>query len=337
MASTIKDIAKQTGLGLATISKYLNGGNVKEKNRIAIEDAIKTLDFTVNEFARGLKTSRSKIIGVVIPELSNVFITSIITVVEDILRGHGYGVIVCDCRTDEKLERDAVQFLIGKMVDGIINMPVCQSGSHLAPAIEKGLPILLIDRMIDKLRGKVSAILVDNVAASKTATLHLLERGHKKIGIILGPKEIFTSRQRLLGFEQAYAERGFAPDTPLVRYSDYTVQGGYEAIKSLLSPQNEMTAVFITNYEMTLGAVIAINELGIKILYELSLIGFDNLQLSQIVSPKLTIVTQPLSQIGESAANIILAQLSGEETGSQEIILTAGLQIGQSVSICITD
>lgn len=330
MAATIKDIAKRTGLGLATISKYLNGGNVKEKNRIAIEDAIKSLDFTVNEFARGLKTSRSKIIGVVIPELSNVFITSIITVVEDILRGHGYGVIVCDCRTDEKLEREAVQFLVGKMVDAIINMPVCQSGEHLSPAFEKGLPVLLIDRMVDT-AGKVSAVLVDNVAASKAATLHLIENGHERIGIVLGPQKIFTSRQRLIGFEQAYATSKLAPHIPLVRYSDYTVQGGYEAVKSLLSSQIGMTAVFVTNYEMTLGAVIAINELGIKIPSELSLIGFDNLHLSQIVSPKLTIVTQPLLQIGEYAAKIILEQLSEKEAGSQEIILTAELQEGQSV------
>ena len=131
----MKDIANRTGLGLATISKYLNGGTVREQNRIAIEKAIGELDFTVNEFARSLKTSRSKTIGVLIPELSNVFITSVITALEDILRQNGYGIIVCDSRTDLGREKDAVEFLMSKMVDGIVMMPAGGNGS-----LKKDLP-----------------------------------------------------------------------------------------------------------------------------------------------------------------------------------------------------
>ena len=122
MAATIKDIANRTGLGLATISSYLNGGNVREKNREKIELAIKELHFEVNEVARGLKTNRTYTIGVVIPELNNIFCTEIITGMEDILRKKGYATIVCDCRTDKELEREAVEFLYRKRVDGIINI-----------------------------------------------------------------------------------------------------------------------------------------------------------------------------------------------------------------------
>ena len=128
MAATIKDIANHTGLGLATISAYLNSGNVREKNRAKIELAIKELNFEVNEVARGLKTNRTHTIGVVIPELNNIFCTEIITGMEDILRKKGYATIVCDCRTDKKLEREAVDFLYRKRVDGIINMPVDSTG-----------------------------------------------------------------------------------------------------------------------------------------------------------------------------------------------------------------
>lgn len=131
MAATMKDIARETGLGLATISSYFNGGNVREKNRIKIEAAIKELHYEVNEVARGLKTNATKAIGVVIPELNNVFCSEIITEMEDILRNHGYATIVCDCRTDEKLEKEAVDFLMRKRVDGLINMPVDITGSHL--------------------------------------------------------------------------------------------------------------------------------------------------------------------------------------------------------------
>ena len=131
MAATMKDIARRTGLGLATISSYFNGGNVREKNRIKIEEAISELHYEVNEVARGLKTNATKTIGVVIPELNNTFCSEIITAMEDVLRNHGYATIICDCRTDKKLEKEAVEFLIRKRVDGLINMPADITGEHL--------------------------------------------------------------------------------------------------------------------------------------------------------------------------------------------------------------
>lgn len=334
MAATMKDIANYTGLGLATISKYFNGGNVLEKNKVAIEQAIEKLDFTVNEFARGLKTSKSKTVGVIIPELSNIFVTNIITIIEDILRKKGYGVIVCDCRTDETLERESVQFLVNKMVDGIINMPVCKDGEHLEPALAKNIPVVLIDRMINNLKARVDAVVVDNVSASEKATCHLIENGHQKIGIVIGPREIFTSQQRLLGYNQAFIKNGLIPDNGLVEYSDYTVQGGYESMKLMLARHSDLTAVFVTNYEMTLGAIIAINELGIKLPQELSVIGFDNMQLSQVVKPKLTIITQPLEEIGEQVAKVMLSRLLSNGDYQPDIItLSTQLQLGESVNI----
>ena len=123
MATTIKDIAKKTGLGLATISSYLNGGNVREKNRILIEEAIEELHFEVNEIARGLKTNRTRLIGIIIPELNNPFFAEVVAEMEDILRNNGYATMLCDCRTDEKREKEAIEFLKKRRVDGIISMP----------------------------------------------------------------------------------------------------------------------------------------------------------------------------------------------------------------------
>ena len=120
MSATIKDIAKRTGLGLATISSYLNGGNVREKNRVKIEEAIKELNFEVNEVARGLKTNRTKMIGIIIPEMNNTFFAEIITEAEDILRSHGYATMICDCRSDAKREKEAADFLFHRRVDGLI-------------------------------------------------------------------------------------------------------------------------------------------------------------------------------------------------------------------------
>ncbi|MDL2233721.1 LacI family transcriptional regulator [Ruminococcaceae bacterium OttesenSCG-928-L11] len=328
--ATIKDIARETGLGLATISKYLNGGTVREKNRLAIEAAVDKLGYTVNELARSLKTSRSRTIGVVIPELGNAFVTTIITEMEDILRKNGYSVIVCDCRTDAAQEREAVRFLLQKRVDGILNMPVSRDGTHLDSALEAGVPVVLIDRMIDRLAGKVHSILVDNAAGASAAVSRLIDAGHRHIGVILGPQGVFTTAQRHLGYSRAMTRNGLTPDAAFVVYGDYTVQGGYEGMRRLLELPG-LTAVFVTNYEMTLGAIIAGNELSVKIPERLSLIGFDNLQLSQVIQPRLTIVTQPLKEIGEAAAGIFLEALEADAPEIRELVLNTGLLEGDSV------
>lgn len=332
MAATIKDIARETGLSIATISKYVNGGTLKEKNRIAVERAVKKLDYHVNEYARGLKSNRSRTIGVVIPELSNLFVTQIITVMEDALRKRGYSVIICDCHTDEKLECDAVKFLIGKRVDGIINMPVCRDGRHLRPAMEQKIPIVLIDRTVPELSNYADSVLIDNAAASHSATSYLLEKNHSRIGIIIGPKDVFTSQQRLVGYVDALKSFDISFDENFIINSDYTLHGGYESMRAMLKKCPEITAIFVTNYEMTLGAIIAANELGIKIPQELSFIGFDNMDLSRIAHPKLTIVTQPLEEIGSQVARIMLNRLARDNTGvPMKITLSTSMQIGASV------
>lgn len=331
MAATIKDIAEKTGLGLATISKYLNGGNVRPKNRAAIEAAVAELGFTLNEYARGLKTRRSHTIGIIIPELRNLFITSIITVMEDILRQKGYGILVCDCRTDEKLEAEAVQFLLSKMVDGIVSMPVARDGGFLQPAWERNVPVVLIDRMVPGLETQADRVLVDNEQAAFQSIRHLQELGHHEIGIVVGPDGVYTSGERLKGYLRAF-DGSLPQDGSLVAHADYTVQGGYQAVKTLISAHPSMSALFVTNYEMTLGAILAANELQIKIPQQLSLVGFDNMELAGVISPRLTIVVQPLEEIGREAANLLIGRLERSETPGRQVVLSTRLQQGQSAA-----
>ena len=313
MAATMKDIARQTGLGLATISSYFNGGNVREKNRIKIEAAIEKLHYEVNEVARGLKTNATRTIGVVIPELNNTFCAEIITGMEDVLRSHGYATIVCDCRTDRKLEQEAVEFLIRRRVDGIINMPVDEEGKHLRKFQKTGKPIVLIDRRIQGI--SCDSVLVDNRKAAEDAVQCFIKNGHRNIGIIGGPEGIFTAQERLSGYSKALKEAGIPIRGSLIFHGDYTIQGGVRGLEELVRSNPDMTAVFVTNYEMTMGAMIGVNELGIKIPEQLSMIGFDNLQFARACNPKLTIVSQPTDGIAREVARIMLEHL---ENGKQE-------------------
>jgi len=329
----MNDIARITGLGLATISKYLNGGNVLPRNKALIDAAVKELNFTVNAFARGLKTSRSHTVGVVIPELNYPFFTSIITYVTDALRKRGYAVLVCDCRTDEKLEKEMIGFMLDKRVDGILNIPTTPSGEHLQAALERGVPIVLIDRMIQELAGQVSAVLVDNADASRKATALLLDEGHRNIGVILGPRGIYTTERRYAGFRDAHAQRGLEMWEEGILFSDYTMEGGYVAMKALLSAPQAPTAVFVTNSEMAFGATAALNERQIRIPEDLSFLSFDKPELFNAIFPTLTSVQQPHNAIGESAANLLLGMLQADKEPIQHqvAILATQLQPGTSV------
>lgn len=330
MAATYKDIRRLTGLSLSTISKYFNGGKLIEENRKAIEKAIVKLDYHVNEYARGLKSNRSKTIGVLIPELNSTFHTTIIAEVEDILRRNGYGTIVCDSRLDKQIERDSLEFLISKMVDGIITIPFDKSGKHLELADERNIPVVIIDRLVDDY--KTDAVIVDNSAAVELAVNEFVQNGHKDIAIICGPDGIFTMKARMKGFKKALNKNNIAVNTDYLLNMDMTISGGYNGVKNLLKLKNPPTALLCANYEITLGAIIAINESGYKIPSDISIIGFDNLTLAQVVKPNLTIITQPMREIAENAANLILERLMSEKVSGTRIIeLNPSIIKGKSV------
>lgn len=332
MASTLKDLARETGLGLATLSKYFNGGAVREKNRVLIEAAVKKLHYVPNEVARSLKTKHSRVIGVVIPELSNAFITSIISSMEDILRKKDYAVIVCDCRSDPKREKDAVDFLLHRRVDGLINMATDMSGAHLKSALAANIPILLIDRIIDSLRGRVSAVVIDNAHAASQAVRKLISLGHRRIGIVLGIPNLYTTNQRLNGYLNVLREAGIPPEEEYIRYGDYTMDGSYQAVQELLQLKRRPTALFVTNFEMTLGAMLALQHYNIRVPEDLSVIGFDKLELFGEIFPNLTLIRQPQVGIGREAANLMLDLLGNRDNPTHRIVtLSTELTEGTSV------
>lgn len=326
----MKDVAKYTGLSIATISKYINGGNVLEQNKAIIEQAIKELNFEVNEIARGLKTSKTKTIGLLIPSLENIFFTSIVSEVENILIQNGYSTIICDYKENEELQKQKLDFLVKKMVDGIITMPTGNDTEVINSLLDKNIPVVLIDRALKDV--KCDTILVDNLNASYNAVEELIIRGHKRIGIICGPSNIFTAQERLKGYERVHRDYSMEIEPNLVKQGNYSVESGYNLFKQLIALENPPTAIFVTNYELTLGSIMAINESDIKIPDDISFIGFDNLQLAKVVKPSLSIVVQPVKQIGENAANTLLKRLKGDLTNCPSMIrLKTELLIKDSV------
>lgn len=301
-----------------------------ERNRETIAQAISDLGFHVNEIARGLKTSRTMTVGVLIPDLENVFCTSIVAHIENMLQRAGYSSLICDYREDVALEREKLEFLAKKSVDGFIYMPLGNQEDIVARLLERSLPVILIDRPLPGLA--CDTVLVDNLNAAYGAIEHLINHGHRRIGIIAGPPGIYTAQERLKGYRRVHEDFDLPIADDLILEGDYSLESGYRLMGQLLQRADPPTAVFVTNYEMTLGAIMALNESPIRVPDELSIIGFDNQQLARIVKPALTIVVQPIQAIGETAATLLMKRLRDDRTGFPVIQrLKTGLVLGDSV------
>ena len=326
MAPTYKDIRRVTGLSLATISKYFNGGTVLGANRSLIEAATEDLGYQVNDLARGLRSRRSMTLGVVLAELNSTFNTTIVSTMEERLRDDGYGTIMCNSRGSSEVEAEAIRFLIGKMVDGIVIIPVGDDVPGLAAAAERNAPVVAIDRMVA--RPSVDCVVIDNRAAIASAVDLLSSAGHTEIALLAGPDTSFTMRERRIGFREAVERNTGRPPRPGFTDPDAVgIEGGYDSVRRLMRLATPPTAVVCGNYEFTLGATIALNELGEAAAP--ALVGFDNLELSRVIRPRPTFVTQPIADIAAQAAQLILRRLNGEGTPEpRTVILKTELVIG---------
>lgn len=329
MPATIKDLARETGLSLATISKYLNGGNVLPRNKEMIEESIERLNFRVNTLARGLKTSRTMTVGVIIPEFSAIFFATIASGIEAALSRNGYGILLCDSHSKQRKETAAVEFLLDKRVDGIIAVTSFDGMTSFNSARKRNVPVVLIDNVPPNRIYDV--VTTNNLDASREATAYLLSMGHRKCGILCGPKEIYTARERLAGYLDAYRCSGCEPDMQLIEVTDYSMKGGYDGFLRLYERRPDITAVFATSYDITVGAIMAVQNKRISIPEQLSFVGFDDIMLTDVIRPRLTLVTQPMHRIGAVAAAHLRKLMAGAQPSGKTIMVTNRLIPGESV------
>lgn len=328
--ATIKDISRLTKLSPSTISKYMNGGNVLEENRVSIETAIKQLDYHVNEFARGLKTNRSNTIGIIIPDLRDSFATSIVYYTGKILREHGYGVMVCDNAHEPEQERQVISFLLNKRVDCIIALPSSNDGQVYEHVTEQGIPLIIIDQFIYGM--KADTVLVNNRGAAYNAIMQLIHRGHKKIAFLAGPDHSYTGDERYKGYLDAMTRSHLEIDDSLIFRCDYTAEQAYHYSMQLFRKQPYPSAIVSANYDMTLGLISALNELNISIPENVSIMAFDDLILSKIIKPKLWVVAQPMQQIAALAAELTIKRVKKtDDSAPKTFILDTEIVEGESI------
>ncbi len=310
MRATIKDVAKHANTSTATVSRYINGKPITEVNRKNIENAIEELNFEINANARGLKTNSTMTIGVIIPQLNHIYDITIVKGIQNYLIKHGYSLMILESNSDYSVEEKCLELLQRKHVDGII-LNSDSRDLKLVSNFEKiKIPVVLIDQKIDNIPSNV--VLADNINAVYQATEYLIKMGHKKISIILGQEISFTAQERLLGYVRAMQDYSIEMNPDYIKYSNYKTDGGYNSMYELLALAEKPTSVIVSNYDMTHGALRALNEKNINIPDDISFIGYDDSNLAEIYKPRMTIIMQPMIEMGEKAASLILKMVKNQ-------------------------
>ena len=308
--ATIKDVARMAGVSMSTVSKYLNGGNVRDENLEAIRNAIDTLDYRVNPFARSLKSQRSRSIGVLLPDISAPFFGTVVTALDRTLREQGYHILISCYNANHGLERDNLQYLISTGVDGLIYIPEDLSAEeYFELTANRNVPLVQLDRMIQGVTSDV--VLVNNSDAVYSATSEMIRRGHRRIGLISGPKSVFSAKERQVGFLRALSDHGILFDDELFFSSEHVFATGYQGCENLLTLPERPTAIVSTNYDITIGLITAIRDRGLRIPEDVDVFGFDCVDVCTMMKPPLPVVFQPEQLIGQTAAQYLIQRLEG--------------------------
>jgi LacI family transcriptional regulator len=327
---TINQVAALAGVSPTTVSHVLSGKRlVAEETRVTVRQAIRTLGYRPNSVARSLRTRRSHMIAVVVPDVTNTFYSVLTRGLADTLSAEGYGSYVCN--TDGLLDRE-VTFLddaLDRGADGIVLAAIdAASAGALKPA-DMGVPVVCVGRGLDHPR--IDVVTIDDESGSYAATRHLLARDPRWISMVQGPST--SGATRISGFTRAVGDAGRTIDPAFMVTGDWTRRGGHDAMCQILAarPGTRPDAVFCANDLMAIGAIDALREAGLSVPDDVAVAGFDDVDAATIVHPPLTTVVNPAYDIGVSAGQMLLSRLSGEYDGAgREVPLPCPLVVRAS-------
>jgi LacI family transcriptional regulator len=325
----MRDVAERAGVSRTTVSHVINQTRfVEEETKQRVLQAIEKLGYYPNAAARSLTTNRTGTIGVIISNASNPFFGEVLLGVEDILQPENYGLIVCN--TDEVLAREAhyLDLLLSQRVEGIIAAATSQHWAALAEAEVRHTPIVSVDRTFEG--SEVPFVGVNNRQGAYVGTQHLIQRGHRQIGILAGFLRLSTMRERLAGFCQALQEHDIALPEEWMLTSPLSIEAGRQVTRQILSLPRRPTALFINNNLLSLGVLLAIKELGLHCSKDIALVGFDDHPWAAVSDPPLTVVRQPTRELGQIAAQMLLDLINGQQPAEGRVMLECELVIRRS-------
>lgn len=315
--STIRDVAERAGYSITAVSMVLNNKpvSIPQSTREKIWAAAESLNYRPNQLAVSMITKRSRVLGLIIPDNSNLFFAELSKAIEMEAIKRGYGLLYGNTNNDHARDMEYIQMFMDRRVDGII---YSKSASYdredekkcLKALQESQVPFVTVDRRLSDTEGH--SVLLNHFKGGYLATRHLVELGHKRIGCFTGPPNLFSSNERLEGYISALAEVGIEYDPTLVFEGDYQLGKEDEAARYLM--EKGVTAVFVFNDVMAFGLLRALRKEGLSIPDDLSIIGFDNVPFSDLIQPPLSTIAQPTDKIGQQTVNVLLQLVEKGET-----------------------
>jgi LacI family transcriptional regulator len=321
--ATIRDVAKLAGVSTTTASSVANKrAGVSTKLTERVWKAIEALDYHPDAVARSLRIGRTKMVGVVMPQIASPFYAEVLRGVEEEAKQKDYSILICDSAADPALEQRLLNSLVARRVDGIL---LASADPHFSPhqLLRRRMPVVFFDRLPASCRGP--AVMVNNVEGSSEATRYLIELGHRRIAVVTGPLAISTAAERLEGFRNAMGTAGLPIPEGHLQSGEFRLEEGYRCAFEIMNLSPRPTALFATNYEMTLGTLRALRELEIRCPQEVSVMGFDDFVIgadgyswATMFSPQLTTVAQPCYEIGREALRLLLGRIEKSEDEHQD-------------------
>jgi LacI family transcriptional regulator len=322
MTVTIYDVAREAGVSMATVSRVVNNNtNVKPLTRKKVYEAIEMLGYRPNAVARGLASKKTTTVGVVIPDISNTFFSEVARGIEDIANMYHYNIILCNADKRKEKEIRVINTLLEKQVDGLLFMGGTVTDEHRDAFRTTNVPIVLC--ATSEPTNTYASVDINHEKAALDAVTLLLNHGHRQIGFISGSfEDTNNGLARFNGYKKALESAGMEIKDELVRIGNQRYESGIDATKYFLGLGERPSAIFSATDEMAIGAIHAIQDFGLRVPHDISVVGIDNIRMASMVRPQLTTVAQPMYDLGAVSMRLLTKLMNKEKVEDTRVILS---------------
>jgi len=329
--ASIKDIARVVGCSISTVSRVINDRDgVDPLTRKRVQEAIDRLEYVPNLTAQGLRAKRGRLIGVAIPNSTVGAFSVVVQFALEAAYSQGFNVVLVNSHDDPDLEETLIKSLLSREINGVMLTRVSDESKIVTKIVKRNIPIVVIDRAFE--HENVSNVVLDNHRAGCMAAEHLLELGHRRIACITGPLKILLSRERLRGFQSTLAERGVGLPPSHLYEGNFLYQTGILGVQALREQGASYTALWAMNDLMGFGAMRALHERGMRVPEDVSVLGMDDLEIAEMVSPPLTTIHYPIKELVERAMELLISQINSSEVRSETIVLEPSMTVRGSTA-----